>query len=53
MTKIKTNNIIIYSIYDTIKEMTKKLYTHVQILENEKLVGIFSENTLLDIVNVE
>ena len=41
------------SIYDTIKEMTKKLYTHVPILENEKLVGIFSENTLLDIVNIE
>jgi len=39
------------SIYDTIKVMVKKLYTHIPILENEKLVGIFSENTLLDIVN--
>lgn len=39
------------NIYTTIKEMTDKLYTHIPILENEKLIGVFSENTLLDIVN--
>lgn len=39
------------NIYETIKEMTKKSYTHIPILEDEKLIGIFSENTILDIVN--
>ena len=39
-----------HSIYDTIQEMTKKLYTHIPIIENGKLIGVFSENTLLDIV---
>ena len=37
----------------TIKKMTEKLYTYVPILEDGKLVGVFSENTLLDIVNLE
>lgn len=37
-------------IYDTIRIMSEKMYTHIPILENEKLVGIFSESTLLDIV---
>lgn len=40
-------------IYETIKKMTEKLYTYVPILEDGKLVGVFSENTLLDIVNLE
>jgi len=39
------------NIYETIKEMTNKLYTHVPIIENGKLIGVFSENTILDIVN--
>jgi hypothetical protein len=30
-----------------IREMHSKVYTHVPILENRRLVGVFSENTLL------
>lgn len=41
------------SVYETIKTMSEKLYTHVPIFENNKLIGIFSENTLLDIVRLE
>lgn len=37
-------------VYETIEEMTEKLYTHIPIIENGKLIGVFSENTLLDIV---
>lgn len=40
-------------IYETIKVMSEKMYTHIPILENEKLIGIFSENTLLDVVKDE
>ncbi len=41
------------SIYDTIKMMTEKMYTHIPIFENKKLIGVFSENTLLDVVRNE
>lgn len=41
------------SVADTIKEMSEKLYTHIPILDNGALKGVFSENTLLDIVNTE
>lgn len=41
------------SVYETIKTMSEKLFTHVPIFEENKLVGIFSENTLLDIVRLE
>ena len=40
------------SIYETIKIMSEKLYTHVPIFEGNNLVGVFSENTLLDIVRL-
>lgn len=39
------------TVIDTIRDMTMKLYTHIPIIENHILVGVFSENTLLDIVN--
>ena len=38
---------------ETIQDMTEKLYTHIPIIENNILYGVFSENTLLDIVNEE
>ena len=41
------------TIEQTIKVMVEKIYTHIPIFENDKLVGVFSENTLLDIVNKE
>lgn len=41
------------TIEETIKVMIEKVYTHIPIFENDVLVGIFSENTLLDIVNKE
>lgn len=41
------------SIYETIKIMSKKRYTHIPILENEKIIGVFSENTLLDVVKCD
>ena len=41
------------TIEETIKVMIEKVYTHIPIFENDKLVGVFSENTLLDIVNKE
>lgn len=41
------------NIYETIKEMTNKLYTHVPIFDDGKFVGVFSESTLLDMVNLE
>ncbi len=40
------------SIFETIKTMSEKLYTHVPIFDGDNLVGIFSENTLLDIVRL-
>jgi len=53
---IKKSNMYIKKINDfvepTIKDMIKNIYTHIPILdENDRLVGVFSENTLLDIVN--
>lgn len=41
------------SVYETIKIMSEKLYTHVPIFENDSFIGVFSENTLLDIVRLE
>lgn len=41
------------TIEETIKVMIEKVYTHILIFENDVLVGVFSENTLLDIVNKE
>ena len=41
------------TIEETIKVMIEKVYTHIPIFENDVLVGVFSENTLLDIVNKE
>ena len=41
------------TIEETIKVMIEKVYTHIPIFENDTLVGVFSENTLLDIVNKE
>lgn len=41
------------SVYETIKIMSEMLFTHVPVFENNKLVGVFSENTLLDIVRLE
>jgi predicted transcriptional regulator len=32
---------------DVIKEMNKKIYTHIPVYDNKKYVGTFSENTLL------
>lgn len=37
----------------TIKDMVDKTYTHIPILENGIVNGVFSESTLLDIVNAE
>lgn len=39
------------TIIETIKDMIINLYTHIPIIENNVLQGVFSENTLLDIVN--
>lgn len=41
------------NIETTIKDMIDKVYTHIPIIENEVLIGVFSENTLLDIVNAK
>ena len=41
------------TIEETIKVMIEKVYTHIPIFENDVLVGVFSEDTLLDIVNKE
>lgn len=41
------------TIEETIKVMIEKVYTHIPIFENDVLFGVFSENTLLDIVNKE
>lgn len=38
------------SVYETIIEMSNKTYTHIPIIEDNKLVGVFSENTLFDMV---
>ena len=35
----------------TIKDMVEKVYTHIPIIEDNVLIGVFSESTLLDIVN--
>ena len=37
----------------TIKDMVEKTYTHIPIIENGVVQGVFSESTLLDIVNAE
>ena len=54
---VKRQNMYCRSIDDTIEEtikvMIEKVYTHIPIFENDVLVGVFSENTLLDIVNKE
>ena len=36
---------------ETIKEMIKNMYTHIPIIKEGKVIGVFSENTLLDIIN--
>lgn len=41
------------NVYETIKTMSERLFTHVPIFEENKLVGVFSENTLLDIVRIQ
>ncbi len=41
------------TIDDTIAEMVERRFSHIPIMENGKLVGVFSEGTLLDIVNVK
>lgn len=41
------------TVESTIKDMVDKTYTHVPILENGILKGVFSESSLLDIVNTE
>lgn len=44
----KTKNDTIES---TIRDMVDKTYTYVPILENGVIIGVFSESTLLDIIN--
>lgn len=39
------------TIYDTIREMSEKIYTHIPILKDNILFGVFSENTFLDVIN--
>ncbi len=41
------------TVESTIKDMVDKTYTHVPILENGIIKGVFSESSLLDIVNTE
>lgn len=41
------------TVESTIKDMIDKTYTHIPILENGIIKGVFSESTLLDIVNAE
>lgn len=41
------------TVESTIKDMVDKTYTHVPILENGIIKGVFSESSLLDIVNKE
>lgn len=36
------------SVKDTIKEMSKKLYTHIPILENGVVIGVFDENSIFN-----
>lgn len=54
---IKRQNMYCKTLNDTIeatiKDMVDKIYTHIPILENGIVIGVFSESTLLDIVNVE
>ena len=38
------------SAIEVMKEMAKKTYTHVPVIENNVLIGIFSENTLLNYI---
>ena len=37
----------------TIKAMIEKTYTHIPIIENGIIIGVFSESSLIDIVNKE
>ena len=41
------------TVESTIKDMVDKTYTHVPILENGIIKGVFSESSLLDIVDTE
>ena len=36
------------SVKDTIKEMSDKLYTHIPILEDGKVIGVFDENSIFN-----
>ena len=51
---IKRNSIYCKTLNDdissTIKDMVEKVYTHIPIIENNVLIGVFSESTLLDII---
>ena len=51
---IKWNDIykreITDNVFETIKTMSEKVYTFVPILEKNKFIGVFSENTLLDVI---
>ena len=51
---IKWNDIykrdITDNVFETIKTMSENVFTFVPIFENKKLIGVFSENTLLDII---
>ena len=38
------------NVFETIKTMSEKVYTFVPILENNKFIGVFSENILLDVI---
>ena len=39
------------NVVDVIKEMSDKTYTHVGVMENDVMIGIFSENTILSYLN--
>lgn len=41
------------NIKDTIKVMREKTYTHIPIVENNKIVGVFCEKTLFDYISKE
>lgn len=37
------------NVHETIEVMLKELYTHIPILENGKIIGVFSESSLIEI----
>ena len=41
------------NVFETIKTMSEKVYTYVPILENNKFIGVFSGNIILDIIEKE